>query len=120
MNAPVQQRYLDARRRYETIQEQCIAAARPFDPRDIEGFAQRLVAAERQLGYLQAYQDMKQAEQALVAWAQSLAQLEAYQDLARLFQSYRYHPDVEARMIELCLSINVDDTSTDRNSPPIL
>ena len=110
MNAPVQQRYLEARARYEAIQEQCIDAARPFDPRDIEGFAQRLVAAERQLGYLQAYQDMKQAEQALIAWAKSLITLEAYQDVARLFQYYRYHPDVEAKMIELCLCIDVADT----------
>ena len=107
----VQQRYLEARKRYEDIQEQCLAAARPFDPRDIEGFTGRLVAAERQSGYLQAYQEMKQAEQALVAWAQSLIRLEAYQDLARLFHSYRYHPDVEAKQIELCLSINLDDTN---------
>jgi hypothetical protein len=73
MNASVQQRYIEARKRYEDIQEQCLAAARPFDPHDIEGFAQRLITAERQLGYLQAFQDMKEAEQALVAWAQSLA-----------------------------------------------
>ena len=111
MHAPVQQRYLEARKRYEDIQEQCIAAARPFEPRDIEGFTRRLVAAERQLGYLQAYQEMKQAEQALVAWATSLITLEAYQDLTRLFQYYRYYPDVEAKMIELCLSINLDDTN---------